>query len=355
MIRMAKIYNSIFPKWFWGGKRRLDRTNWLNLTIPHIPLPAHKVIRSCFKIILYSFLASISALSLFSSCKTSDTSIQAHTFPPELTQFTPYKGNPVFTGTDADTWDQNIRERGYILKEGDEYSMWYTGYRSGDEAEMYLGYAFSPDGITWTRHPGNPVYAGAWTEDMMVFKTDSMYYMFAEGKKDLAHWLTSLDKVHWTEHGKLDIHYTDGRSLSPGPFGTPTIWLEDSTWYLFYERNDEGIWLATSKDLVLWTNVQDEPVLKKGPEPYDLYGVAMNQVIKYGGKYYGYYHGTAFADWSEWSTNIAVSDDLVQWRKYEGNPILKDNKSSGILVPDGTRYRMYTMHPEVALHFPSEN
>jgi hypothetical protein len=49
------------------------------------------------------------------------------------------------------------------------------------------------------------------------------------------------------------------------------------------------------------------PVLKKGPEGYDKYGVALNQVIKHNGMYYGYYHGTALEDWSEWSTNQEIS------------------------------------------------
>jgi hypothetical protein len=100
--------------------------------------------------------------------------------------------------------------------------------------------------------------------------------------------------------------------------------------------------------------VQDQPVIKKGPGVYDRFGVALNQVIKHNGNYYGYYHGTALEDWSEWSTNVAVSKDLVHWQKYPGNPILKDNKSSGILVFDGAQYRLYTMHPEVHLHFPSK-
>lgn len=352
--KWALTFDSLLPTVLMGSVRGVDSANRPNMTFPYIIQPGGKGIRSGFKSIFSPCFASIliSALTLCLSCKSPEIPSPDPTYPRELTQFTPYKGNPVFTGTGDDTWDENIRERGYILKENDGYSLWYTGYSSGDEAEMYLGYATSQDGIVWTRHPENPVYDDSWTEDMMVIKVDSLYYMFAEGEKDIAHWLTSIDKVHWTEQGKLDIRYTDGRPLSEGPYGTPTVWLEDSTWYLFYERNDEGIWLATSKDLVLWTNVQDEPVLSKGPEPYDFYGVAMNQVIKHQGRYYGYYHGTALEDWSEWSTNIAVSDDLVHWEKYGGNPILEDNKSSGILVPDGTRYRMYTMHPEVVLHFP---
>jgi sucrose-6-phosphate hydrolase SacC (GH32 family) len=191
-----------------------------------------------------------------------------------------------------------------------------------------------------------------WTDDMMVWKEGDTYYMFAEGLHDVAHLLTSVDKINWKSHGSLTIITLSGDTLS-GPYGTPTVWREKGTWYLFYERSDLGIWLATSQDLLTWSNISDDPVIKMGPEAYDLYGVAVNQVVQHHGLYYAYYHGTAFEDWREWSTNVAVSKDLIHWEKYGGNPIMKDNKSSGILVPDGENYRLYTMHNEVAVHFPS--
>jgi beta-1,2-mannobiose phosphorylase / 1,2-beta-oligomannan phosphorylase len=274
-------------------------------------------------------------------------------FPAEITDFVAYEANPVFQGGNDSAWDKGIRERGFILKEEDGYHMWYTGYNdSTADPVMYPGYATSPDGIVWSRHPANPVFAKSWVEDMMVAKSDSAYLMFAEGRNDIAHLLSSRDKVTWTDHGSLDIHYTNGNRLSAGPYGTPTAFFENGIWYLFYERNDEGIWLATSTDLKKWVNIQDEPILEKGPEAYDKYGLAVNQVIRYKEKYYAYYHGTAFPDWHEWSTNVAVSDDLKHWKKYEHNPIIGENKSSGILVDDGTQYRLYTMHPVVCLHFP---
>ncbi|HET7178383.1 MAG TPA: glycosylase, partial [Chryseosolibacter sp.] len=265
----------------------------------------------------------------------------------------PYEKNPVFTGTGGDTWDEKIRERGYILREEDGYHMWYTGYREKTQDDMkMLGYATSPDGITWTRYKDNPIFTDSWVEDMMVIRHDSLYYMFAEGRNDIAHMLTSRDKIHWTDHGSLQIKQTNGEPLTPGPYGTPTVFIEGDVWYLFYERNDQGVWVATSADLREWKNVQDTPVLSMGPEAYDKFGVAVNQVIKRDGHYYAYYHGTPEKDWSVWNTNVAVSDDLIHWKKYSSNPILEDNKSSAILVDDGTRYRLYSMHDSVQLHFP---
>ena len=216
-------------------------------------------------------------------------------FPPELVDFVPYKGNtPIFDGTGKDTWDHSIRERGYILREGETYHMWYTGYnknRSG--GAKFLGYATSPDGLKWTRYPNNPVFNECWTEDMYVVKHKGIYYMVAEGRKDIAHMLTSKDRVHWKEQGSLDIRYTNGKALTPGPYGTPTLWIENGTWYLFYERGDLGIWLATSKDHKVWTNVQDDPVIALGPDTYDNRFMAADQVIKHKGRYYLYYHAHA--------------------------------------------------------------
>lgn len=274
-------------------------------------------------------------------------------FPSELVDFKPYEDNPIFAGAQGE-WDQKIRERGYILKEQGTYYMWYTGFQT-ERKTLTLGYATSEDGLNWERYAGNPVFSESWTEDMMVLKVDDTYHMFAEGRNDVAHYLTSTDRINWSDHGSLDIRYADGSPLSEGPYGTPTAWFENEQWYLFYERNDQGIWLATSPDLEVWTNVQDDPVIAMGPEPYDRFGLAVNQIFKYDGWYYAYYHGTAFEDWHEWTTNVAASKDLVHWTKYPQNPIMEENKSSGIIVEESDHFRLYTMHDEVAVHFSRIN
>jgi len=274
-------------------------------------------------------------------------------FPSELVRLVPYEGNPVFAGTGRDTWDRKIRERGFILREGDTWHLWYTGYNPQRGREMHLGYATSPDGLKWTRYAGNPVYDKAWTEDMCVAKHRDTYFMFAEGLHDIAHMLTSKDRVHWEEHGSLDIRTTDGKPLSPGPYGTPFVWIEEPVWYLFYERGDRGVWLARSTDRKVWTNVRDDPVIARGPEAYDRSAVALNQVFRHQGRYYGVYHANADPKWKgPWTTCLATSTDLVRWKKYPKNPVIRTNDSSGVFVSDGEKLRLYTMHPAVKVYFP---
>ena len=288
-------------------------------------------------------------------------------FPRELVEFGPASSAPLFSGGGPDAWDRDLRERGWIMRADGRWHLWYTGSNPDRDGVRRLGYATSPDGLNWTRRGRQPLVNDRWIEDVCVVTAASpaeraggrcgpVHWMFAEGAGDIAHLLCSRDRVHWRQRGPLDIRTTAGRPIAAGPRGTPAVWLERGVWHLFYERMDRGVWLATSTDLEVFTNVSDEPVLACGPEAYDRQAIAIDQVIRYRGRYYAYYHASADADWRGWSTCIAASDDLVQWEKYAGNPILPvdpahPKRSSAMLVPDGSRHRLYTTHPDVRVRF----
>ncbi len=297
----------------------------------------------------------IMTLSIY-SCKnrnsaSSDKNVDDK-FPPEMVSFAPYGGNPVFAGTGTGTWDKKIRERGYILYEDGIYKMWYSGYNPDLARPKFLGYATSTDGINWERYSDKPIFAEKWAEDMIVLKHGGTYYMYAEGDGDVAHLLTSPNGIDWEEQGDLTLTTTKGDTI-PGPYGTPTVWVENGKWYLFYERDDLSIWLATSNDKLNWQNVQDDAVIALGPDKYDIAAVAADQVVKHKNKYYLYYHATDRMDWQHpsshvvWTSNVAVSEDLIHWEKYPGNPFVDGDCSSPILVFDGEKPSLYTMHPAV--------
>jgi len=280
----------------------------------------------------------------------------AEPFPPELTRWTPLADHPVFQGAGPGHWDVKIRERGSLRKEGDLWRMWYTGYDGTREGQKSLGLATSPDGIHWTRSPDNPIYAEHWVEDVCVIQHAGLYYMVAEGLQDQAQLLTSPDGQKWTRVGTLHVRLADGTPIPPGPFGTPTLWVENETWYLFYERRDAGIWLATSQDRLVWTNVQDEPVLSPGPAEFDRDLIALNQILRYQDRYYAVIHGAANEPQPRlWATGLATSTDLIHWEKYAGNPLrpISENKSSGQLIPTGNGFRLYTVHDRVDVHGPT--
>jgi hypothetical protein len=272
-------------------------------------------------------------------------------FPRDLVEFVPLADAPVFTGAGPGHWDVKIRERGWILRDSDGWHLWYTGYDGTRTGIRRLGYATSADGMVWKRHAANPLLPDHWVEDMTVVFHRGVYYMFAEGVRDEAQLLTSTDRVQWTVRGKLQIRQTNGQPISPGPYGTPTVLLEDGVWRLLYERADRGVWLATSKDLPHFQLVQDEPVMVPGPAEFENQMIAFNQVVKRDGRYYAYYHGRGAPP--NWSSCIARSDDLIHWTKYSGNPLFptSSNQSSGFLAPGGEG-RFYTMHDAVRAYGP---
>jgi predicted GH43/DUF377 family glycosyl hydrolase len=272
------------------------------------------------------------------------------TFPRELTSFTPLSAKPIFAGVPGQ-WDAMIRERGWIVIDKGTWKLYYTGYDSPTGLRR-LGLATSPDGLNWTRHPGNPLVKDEWIEDMTIVKDGDRWIMFAEGKDDQAHWFTSDDGLTWSRRGPIDIRKTDGSPISPGPYGTPAVVKGDQSWFLLYERGDRGIWLAESNDFTTWKHVQDDPVMTPGPGEYDRDLIAMNQVIRHEGRYYAIYHGCKNVEDKtkrRWATGLATSTDLKRWEKYPGNPLvpLDENKSSGMVVPVAGGYRLYTMHPQV--------
>ncbi len=273
-------------------------------------------------------------------------------FPSELVDFGPASGSPLFAGGGEGAWDRDLRERGWIARDGGRWHLWYTGSNSDRDDVRRLGYATSADGLNWNRSDRNPLVANAWIEDMCIVKRCGRYHMFAEGIGDIAHALTSVDRIHWQQQGPLDIRLTTGATIPEGPRGTPTVWHEKGIWYLFYERRDRGVWLATSRDAQIFTNFSDEPVLACGPDLYDRHAIAVDQIIKHCGRYYAYYHASALEDWGQWSTCIATSRDLLHWEKYGGNPVVPVDPnhpkcSSAMLVDDGMHHRLYTTHPDV--------
>src|SRR5215813_14959590 len=95
--------------------------------------------------ILFFLLFAMCMIQCGSLHKAANTGSE---FPDELVHFTPYKNNPVFAATGTATWDNQIRERGWILHENNIWHLWYTGYTNIDSVK-FLGYATSADGIRW--------------------------------------------------------------------------------------------------------------------------------------------------------------------------------------------------------------
>lgn len=65
---------------------------------------------------------------------------------------------PILSEGAAGEWDAGGVETPAVVEYGGQYHLFYTGYSVQSDVSTYaVGHATSPDGVTWTRDPANPV------------------------------------------------------------------------------------------------------------------------------------------------------------------------------------------------------
>ena len=94
-------------------------------------------------------------------------------------------------------WDSDSLSNPYVVFDGSTYHMWYTGgVESSSTTDLSIGYAWSADGLQWTKHRGNPVLT---SDDTVLFHSPvvhdgtawRMWYSSWDGSIDLIHTATS--------------------------------------------------------------------------------------------------------------------------------------------------------------------
>ncbi|MGC9342656.1 MAG: cadherin-like beta sandwich domain-containing protein [Bacteroidales bacterium] len=100
-----------------------------------------------------------------------NTNINYFTSPDGIT-WTAYENNPVLIHSQAGEWDYPRTQVSTVFEMGGEFHMWYCG---GHYGNWEIGYASSPDGLSWTRAENNPVLPvgelGEWDEKSTHFPT----------------------------------------------------------------------------------------------------------------------------------------------------------------------------------------
>lgn len=177
---------------------------------------------------------------------------------PDGINWTKYSGNPVLKSGAEGTWDDLAIISPSVIYDGQIYKMWYSG--DPGNSERQIGYATSPDGVNWEKYPGNPVMsqtADAWdsfsVDGPSVIFDGIKYKMWYDGSNLINRrigYATSPDGVTWTKYSGnpvLDIGGAgewDSKSIN-----YPMVLFDQNKykiWYTGYDLQGYAIGYATS-------------------------------------------------------------------------------------------------------------
>ncbi len=139
-------------------------------------------------------------------------------------------------------WDDTRIDSPFVMYEDGLFKMWYYGEAS--TAKKGIGYATSPDGVTWTKYSGNPVLTppssgvgAAYIGHPCVVRIEGLYHMYLNMNATSNYVIglaTSADGISWTYHGNNPVL----DKAPSGEFGAQEVMhpsvVRDGTGYTMY-------------------------------------------------------------------------------------------------------------------------
>jgi hypothetical protein len=212
--------------------------------------------------------------------------------------------------------------------------MWYDGFRDPINS---FGYAYSDDGITWTKYSGNPVLvpgsAGAFDANLggcYVLFFSGKFHMWYDGINAGVYkigYAYSDDGIHWTKHPTSVFEKGTAGNWDVVLGGVGPVIKEDTLLKMFYwGKAATGSYmtcLATSLDSIHWTRYNSgNPVLAGGlTGAWDQYSQGAGAVLKNGGLYEMWY-----CNWTPSPYCIGYASSTnggLNWNTHSGNPVLQ--------------------------------
>jgi len=186
------------------------------------------------------------------------------------------ESNPVLVLGSSGSWDGVSILDPTVLFDGSNYHMWYQGYNGSSRR---IGYATSEDGVTWTKSESNPVVdlgpSGSWDSSelrspfvILDGELYRMWYTGSNGSDQRFGYATSTNGVSWTKH---DGNPIIGRGVSGSWdsvwMASPRVLMNGSLYEMMYSAFDGSnvrIGYATSEDGLAWTKFDENPILDQG-------------------------------------------------------------------------------------------
>jgi predicted GH43/DUF377 family glycosyl hydrolase len=180
-------------------------------------------------------------------------------------------------------WEDDLN-RPVVLKNGDRYQMWYTGQARG---RSWIGYATSRDGRTWRRMSRRPVLSAEapWEKVAVMCPhvlfddragTYRMWYSGGEQYEPNAiGYATSPDGLTWTKHEGNPMFRPEPKDAWERDRVTACQVIRRGDWFVmfyigFQDRDHSQIGLARSRDGITgWQRHPANPIIRRGEDKWD--------------------------------------------------------------------------------------
>jgi predicted GH43/DUF377 family glycosyl hydrolase len=205
----------------------------------------------------------------------------------------------------ASGWEDDIN-RPVVINQGGEYRMWYTGQAKEHSA---IGYATSTDGVMWKRMSEKPVLSAdqPWEKvavmcpDVIWDEESRLYRMWYSGgeqyEPDAIGYATSPDGMSWTKYEGNPIFKENPNIMWEQVKVTACQVVRDQDWYLmfyigFRDVDHAQIGVARSKDGISnWERLAGNPIIRPGNGEWDADACYKPFAIFDGGKWLLWYNG----------------------------------------------------------------
>ncbi|MFC2170663.1 T9SS type A sorting domain-containing protein [Calditrichota bacterium] len=282
------------------------------------------------------FFLSVKSMCLIAIALVLATTQIAQAQPGNGQVWERYEDNPVVllmgdNGTWNDNFQNNVRQGGYPVYDGEIWRYYHGGY-SGATWGIGLWTAENIEG-PWVECDDNPIMieggGGAWNESgigcpMVIIDGDTLKMWFCGTDDNNMYqigYASSTDGVDWTEYEDNPVHTRSGDPWDAVGIFLPSVIKNEDQYHMWYTGGGGGgqrIGYASSENGINWTPSEDNPVVNVGN-----FG-EWNQTVV--GAPYVRLDDDLFRMWfigyrTVWQTGFATSDDGENWTMDPNNPV----------------------------------
>jgi predicted GH43/DUF377 family glycosyl hydrolase len=182
-------------------------------------------------------------------------------------------GPAILPDTNIEGWDSLKVGRPSVLYQGGVFKMWFDGsqkdpsdpYSPKPGSGRHVGYAYSLNGINWTKWPSNPVFMHSGAVDVKFF--DGKYVVVEESGAGV-YYRFGTNETDFEQSNRL-LFAKMGNDFDRYGHVTPFIFIKDGKWVATYtgaatkntwDRNRIAVWYPQLNSSLSTMNKTNEPM-----------------------------------------------------------------------------------------------